>query len=305
VSTACAQDYPAKPVRVIVPFPSGGILDLITRPVTEKIGANWSQPIIVESQPGASGNIGVQLVKNAPPDGYTLMSSAIFLAVNPALDPRSKFKSSDFVGVALVGVTPNVVVVPRELPVRSLEEFVQYAKTRPGKLAAGYPGTGTFAHLFTLLLAGHAGIDLLAVQYKSLPQTIPDLLSGELSFMVLASAFALPHLKSGRLKALAVNTAVRLNDMPDVQTVAEAGFPPEVVAIQWFGFVAPAGTPRETVRRFNGEVTKALGSPEVMDRMEKLGVLISPSSPEQFDRLIRSETERWTRVIKTRNLKAD
>jgi len=305
VSTTCAQDYPAKPVRVIVPFPSGGILDLITRPVTEKIGANWGQPIIVESQPGASGNIGVQLVKNAPPDGYTLMSSAIFLAVNPALDPRSKFKSSDFVGVALVGVTPNVVVVPRELPVRSLEQFVQYAKTRPGKLAAGYPGTGTFAHLFTLLLAGHAGIDLLAVQYKSLPQTIPDLLSGELSFMVLASAFALPHLRSGRLKALAVNTAVRLNDMPDVQTVAEAGFPPEVVAIQWFGFVAPAGTPRETVRRFNGEVTKALGSPEVMDRMEKLGVLISPSSPEQFDRLIRSETERWTRVIKTRNLKAD
>jgi len=305
VSTTCAQDYPAKPVRVIVPFPSGGILDLITRPVTEKIGANWGQPIIVESQPGASGNIGVQLVKNAPPDGYTLMSSAIFLAVNPALDPRSKFKSSDFVGVALVGVTPNVVVVPRELPVRSLEQFVQYAKTRPGKLAAGYPGTGTFAHLFTLLLAGHAGIDLLAVQYKSLPQTIPDLLSGELSFMVLASAFALPHLRSGRLKALAVNTAVRLNDMPDVQTVAEAGFPPEVVAIQWFGFVAPAGTPRDTVHRFNGEVTKALGSPEVIDRMEKLGVLISPSSPEQFDRLIRSETERWTRVIKTRNLKAD
>ncbi len=303
-STACAQDYPAKPVRVIVPFPSGGILDLITRPVTEKIGANWGQPIIVEAQPGASGNIGVQLAKNAPPDGYTLMSSAIFLAVNPALDPRSKFKSSDFVGVALVGVTPNVLVVPRDLPVRTLEEFVEYAKARPGKLAAGYPGTGTFAHLFTLLLAGHAGIDLLSVQYKSLPQTIPDLLSGELSFMVLTTTFALPHLKSGRLKALAVNTAVRLNDMPDVPTVAEAGFP-EVAAIQWFGFVAPAGTPRETVRRFNGEVTRALGSPDVIDRMDKLGVLISHSSPEEFDRLIRSETERWTRVIRTRNLKAD
>ena len=304
-STACAQDYPAKPVRVIVPFPAGGILDLITRPVTERIGANWGRPIIVESQPGASGNIGIQLAKSAPPDGYTLMSSAIFLAVNPALDPNSKFKSSDFVGVALVGATPNVLVVPGKLPVSSLGEFVEYAKARPNELAAGHPGTGTFGHLFTLSLAGHAGLDLVNVPYKSLPQTIPDLLSGQLSFMVLTSTFALPHIKSGRLKALAVNTPQRLRDLPDVPTIVEAGFPQEIVAVQWFGFVAPAGTPREIVRRFNGEVGKALNSPEVIDRLEKLGVLIGHSAPEQFDSLIRSETERWARVIKARNLKAD
>jgi tripartite-type tricarboxylate transporter receptor subunit TctC len=302
---ASAQDYPAKPVRVIVPFPSGGILDLVTRSVTERIGANWRQPIVVDPQPGASGNIGIQLAKSATPDGYTFMSSAIFLAVNPLLDPNSKFKSSDFVGVALVGATPNVLVVSSNLPVSTLGEFVEYAKTRPGRLTAGYPGTGTFAHLFTLSLAGHAGLDLVNVPYKSLPQTIPDLLSGQLSFMVLTTTFALTHIKSGKLKALAVNTPERLPGLPDVPTIVEAGLPQEIVGVQWFGFVAPVGTPREAVRRFNGEVGKALGSPDVIDRLEKLGVAISHGSPEQFDALIRSETERWARVIKARDLKAD
>jgi len=302
---AHAQEYPAKPVRVVVPFPPGGILDLIARPVTDKIGANWGQPIIVEPRPGANGNIGIQLARSAPPDGYTLMMSAIFLAVNPALDVNSKFRSTDFVGVALVGITPNLFVVPGTLPVNSLREFVEYARARPGTLTAGHPGTGTFGHLSTLLFAGHAGIDLVNVPYKSLPQAVPDLLSGQLSFMILTSAFALAHIKSGKIKALAVNTPTRLRDLPDVPTVLDAGFPPDIAAVQWFGFVAPEGTPKEIVRRVNGEVGKALESPEVIDRLEKIGVVISTSSPEQFDELIRSETQRWARVIKQRKLKAD
>lgn len=304
-AAAYAQDYPAKPVRVIVPFPPGGILELITRAVTDKVGANWGQPIVVEPRPGASGNIGIQLARSAPPDGYTFMMAAIFLATNPALDVNSKFRSSDFVGVALVGMTPNVFVVPGNLPVSSLKEFAEYAKARPGKLTAGYPGTGTFAHLFTLLFAGHAGLELVTVPYKSLPQAIPDLLSGELSFMILTSTFALPHIKSGKIKALAVDTPARLNDLPDVPTVVQAGFPPEMVAVQWFGFVAPTGTPGAIVRRFNVEVGKALKSPDVIDRLEKIGLAISTGSPEQFDILLRSETERWARVVKERNLKAD
>ena len=300
-----AQDYPTKPVRVVVPFPPGGILELITRAVTDKVGANWGHPIIVEPRPGASGNIGIQVARSAPPDGYTLMMSAIFLAANPALDVNSKFKSTDFVGVALVGMTPNVFVVPASLPVNSLKEFVEYAKARPGKLTAGHPGTGTFGHLCTLLFASHSGIDLVNVPYKSLPQAIPDLLSGQLSFMVLTTTFAVPHLRSGKIKALAVDTPARLHDLADVPTVVEAGFPPEMVAVQWFGFVAPAGTPGEIVRRFNGEVGKALKSREVIDRLEKIGVAISSGPPEQFDALIRSESERWARVIKERKLKAD
>jgi tripartite-type tricarboxylate transporter receptor subunit TctC len=299
------QDYPAKPVRVVVPFPPGGILELITRAVTDKVGASWGQPIIIDPRPGASGNIGAQFARSAPPDGYTLMMAAIFLATNPALDVNSKYRTEDFVGVALVGMTPNVFVVPATLPVSSLKEFVAYAKARPGKLTAGHPGTGTFGHLCTLLFAGHAGIDLLAVPYKSLPQAVPDLLSGELSFMVLTSTFAAAHLRSGKLKALAVDTPARLNDLPEVPTVVESGFPPEMVAVQWFGFVAPAGTPGEIVRRFNGEVGKALKSREVIDRLEKIGVAISSGPPEQFDALIRSEAARWARVVKERNLKAD
>jgi tripartite-type tricarboxylate transporter receptor subunit TctC len=299
------QEYPAKPVRVVVPFPSGGILELIARAVTDKVGANWGQPILVEPRPGASGNIGTQLARSAPPDGYTFMMAAIFLATNPALDANSKYETADFVGVALVGMTPNVFVVPHSLPVSSLKEFVDYARMRPGKLTAGHPGTGTFGHLCTLLFAGHAGIDLLSVPYKSLPQAVPDLLSGELSFMVLTKTFAAPHLRSGRIKALAVDTRARLPDLPGVPTVLESGFPPEMVAVQWFGFVAPAGTPVQIVRRFNREVGKALQSPEVIERLEKIGVAISTGPPEQFDALLRSEAERWTRVIRERKLKSD
>lgn len=304
-ATAQSQEYPSKPVRVVVPFPPGGILELITRAVTDKVGASWGQPIIIEPRPGASGNLGAQFARSAPPDGYTLMMAAIFLATNPALDVNSRYKTTDFVGVALVGMTPNVFVVPATLPVSSLKELVAYAKARPGKVTAGHPGTGTFGHLCTLLFAGHAGIDLLAVPYKSLPQAVPDLLSGELSFMVLTRTFAAAHLRSGKLKALAVDTPARLHDLPDVPTVVESGFPPEMVAIQWFGFVAPAGTPGEIVRRFNGEVGKALQSREVIDRLEKLGVAIASGPAEQFDALIRSESERWARVVKERNLKAE
>jgi tripartite-type tricarboxylate transporter receptor subunit TctC len=304
-STAQAQDYPARPVRVIVPFPPGGILELITRPVTDWIGASWGQPIVVEPRPGASGNIGIQAARSAPPDGYTLMMSAIFLTVNPALDPNSKFKSSDFAGVALLGVTPNVFVVPAGLPVSSLQEFVEYARARPGELTAGHPGTGTFAHLSTLLFAGHAGVDMVNVPYKSLPQVIPDLLNGQLSFMGLTSPFALPHVRSGRIKALAVDTPGRLRDLPEVRTLVEQGLPPETIAVQWFGLVAPAGTPREVIRRLNSEVEKALGVPEVIQRMEKLGLLIRHGSPEELDNLIRSESERWTRMVKERNLKVE
>lgn len=302
---ACAQGYPARPVRVVVPFPAGGILELITRPVIEKVGTNWGQPIVVEPRPGANGNIGIQLAKSAPPDGYTLMSSAIFLAANPALDPHSTFRTSDFVGVALIGVTPNLFVVPARLPVGSLEEFVEYARRRPGRLNAGHPGTGTFGHLCALLFAGHAGIDLAHVPYKSLPQAIPDLLSGELSFMVLTSTFALPQVRSGKLKALAVDTPARLPELPDVPTLVQAGLPPSIVASQWFGLVAPAGTPKPVVHRIHGEVRKALQSAEVAERLAKIGVMIGEGSPEQFDALLRSESQRWARVIRERNLRFD
>jgi len=302
---AYAQGYPAKPVRVIVPFPAGGVVDLVARAVTDKLAASWGQPIIVEPKPGASGNLGARLARSAPPDGYTLMMGSPFMAVNPALDPNSQFRAADFAGAALVGVTPNFFVVPGNLPVNSLKEFVEYAKARPGRLSAAHPGTGSFGHLCTLLFAGYAGIDLIIVPYKGQPQAIPDLLSGQLSFMVLTNTFAIPQVRSGKLKALAINAPTRSKDLPEVPTVVEAGFPPEIIAVQWYGFVAPAGTPNEVINRINAEVGKALRSPEVIDRLEKLGVAITGGSPEEYDALIRGETERWARVIRERNLKVD
>jgi tripartite-type tricarboxylate transporter receptor subunit TctC len=300
-----AQSYPAKPVRVIVPFPAGGIFDLVARAVTDKVAASWGQPIIVEPRPGASGNIGAQLTRSATPDGYTLMLAGVFLAVNPTLDANSRFKAADFAGAALVGVAPNVFVVPSSLPVSSLKEFVEYAKARPGKLNAGHVGTGGFAHLCALLFAGYTGIELVIVPYKGQPQAIPDLLTGQISMMVLANTFVIPHVKSGKLKALAVTGATRFKDLPDVPTIVEAGFPLETSAVQWFGFVAPARTPKEIVSRFNAEVTKALKSPDVIDRLEKIGVVPTSASPQEYDAFIRTETERWSRLIRERNLKAD
>jgi len=304
-AAAHAAGYPERPVHVIVAFPGGGAVDLVARAVTDKLAANWGQPILVEPKPGASGNIGAQLARNAPPDGYTLMMGAPFLTVNPALDPNSKFKAADFAGAALIGATPNVFVVPSTLPVNSLREFVEYAKARPGKLNAGHAGTGSFSHLCALLFADAAGIELAFVPYKGQPQVIPDLLSGQLSLMVLTSTFAIPHVKSGKLKALAVNTQVRLKELPGVPTVVEAGFPPEIVAVQWFGFVVPAATPREVINRLNTEVAKALMSPEVIDRLEKIGVVVMRGSPEEIDAFIRGETERWARVIRDLHLSAD
>jgi tripartite-type tricarboxylate transporter receptor subunit TctC len=302
---AYTQGYPAKPVRVIAPFPAGGIVDLVARSVSDKLAMSWGQPVLVEPKPGASGNIGAQLVRSAPPDGYTLLMGSPFLTINPALDPNSKFRAADFVGIALVGATPNLFVVPSAPPMSSLMEFVEYAKARPGKLNAGHSGTGSFAHLCTLLFAGGTGIDLVMVPYKGQPQAIPDLLSGQLSFMVLTNTFAIPHVRSGRIKALAVNAPARLRDLPDVPTVVEAGFPSAIIALQWFGFVAPAGTPRDVIGRLNAEVGKALKAPEVIDRLEKMGVVIMGGSSEEFDTFMRSETERWARVIRERNLKPD
>jgi tripartite-type tricarboxylate transporter receptor subunit TctC len=305
VSFGYAQSYPVKPVRVIVPFPGGGIVDLVARAVTDKVAASWGQPIVVEPRPGASGNIGAQLTKSATPDGYTLMMAGVFLAVNPTLDANSKFRAADFAGAALVGIAPNVFAVPGSLPVSSLKEFVEYAKARPGKLNAGHVGTGGFAHLCALLFAGYTGIELVIVPYKGQPQAVPDLMTGQISLMVLANTFVVPHVKTGKLKALAVTGPTRVKELPEVPTIIEAGFPVEISAVQWFGFVAPAATPKTIISRFNAEVTKALKSPDVIDRLDKIGVVAAGGSPQEYDTLIRAETERWARLIKERNLKVE
>jgi tripartite-type tricarboxylate transporter receptor subunit TctC len=302
---AFAQDnYPTKPVRVIVPYPAGGVVDLVARAVTDKLGSDLGQPFVVESRPGASANIGIGEMLRAPADGYTILMGVPNLATNPLLMPNTtKWKTTDFVGLGLVGAPPNVFVVPASLPVKTLKEMVDYVKARTGQLNVTNPGVGTSNHLGQELFFSITGLEMQNVMYKGQPQMIPDVASGQVSFSLLTLALAVPHIKEGKLRALAVSAPRRVADLPDVPTVGEAGYP-DAMFLPWYGFVAQAGTPKDVVKKLSDAIQKALASPEVVTRLEKLGALVTPASGPEFDKLLASESQRWARVIKQRNIKA-
>lgn len=301
---AHAQAYPSKPVRLIVPYPAGGVVDLVARAVADRISQNWGQVIVVEPRPGGNGNIGAEAVAIAPPDGYTLLAAAPFIAVNPHLYSGLKWGPKNFVSAGLTASPPNVWVVPASLPVKTLKEFVAYAKARPGKLNAVNPGNGTSNHLGQELFWENTGIDIVNVNYKGQPPAIPDLLSGQVHVALMTSALAVPQIKAGKLRALAISSPKRSKELPDVPTVAEAGYA-DTMVLPWYGIVAPAGTPKEIVRRLNTEINKALKSPDVIDRLEKVGAQIFGGSAEEMDSLIKTEYERWGKLVKAHGIKAD
>jgi len=305
-SSAFAQDapFPSKPIRLVVPFPAGGVVDLIARTIGEKMAANLKQPIIVEAKPGANANIGAENVARSPADGYHLLMVSPFLATNSLLAQGVRWKPADFTAIGMIGAPPNLFVVPASLPVRTLKELVEYTRQRPGKLNVSNPGVGTSNHLGQELFFNLAGIDMVDIRYKGQPPMLPDFISGQLSFGLVTQALAAPHIKDGKLRALAIGAPARSPEFPDVPTVAEAGYP-EASFLPWFGVVAPAATPREIVRRLSDELLKALAAPDVVSRLEKMGTQITPASAEEFDALIQREITRWTRVIRERNIKAD
>lgn len=305
-SWALAQDgaYPSKPVRLIVPYPAGGVVDIVARTVAERMAIGLKQPIVVEARPGANANIGAEAVARSPADGYTLLMVSPFLATNPLLAQGVRWKAADFTGIGLIGAPPNLFIVPASLPVRSLKELVEYARARPGKLNVSNPGIGSSNHLGQELFFSLTGVDMVDVSYKGQPPMLADFFSGQLSFGLITQALAMPHVKEGRLRALAIGAPQRSPDLPDVPTVAQAGFP-DASFLPWYGMAAPAGTPRDIVRRLSDELQKALASPEVVSRLEKMGTQITPGSAEELDALIQREITRWSRVIKERNIKAD
>ena len=302
---APAQDaYPSKPVRVIVPYPAGGVVDLVARAVTDRLSTDLGQPFIVEARPGASGNIGIEAMLRSPADGYTILMGVPNLATNPLLMPATtKWKTADFAGLGLVGAPPNVFIVPASLPVKTLKEFVDYARARPGQVNVTNPGVGTSNHLGQELFFSLTGLDLQNVMYKGQPQMIPDVASGQVSFSLMTLALAVPHVKEGKLRALAVSAPRRVADLPDVPTVAEAGYP-DAMFLPWYGFVASAATPKDIVKKLSDAIQRALAAPEVVTRLEKLGALVTPMSGPEFDKLMASESVRWAAVIKQRNIKA-
>lgn len=303
---AHAQAYPAKPVRVIVPFPAGGIVDILARAVTDKIATNWGTPIIVEAKPGAGALVGTEAVATAAPDGYTFLVGTIATAVGPLLNPQFKYDMrKDFVAVGMFASAPNVFVVPASLPVSSMKELVDAARNSPGKLNYAHAGAGSTNHLPVEFLKMSRKLFIVPIPYRGQPPAITDLLSGQIQLFCGAPALLAQHVKAGKLKALAVTSSKRLDDLPGVPTLAESGFGDVVGGSGWFGFVAPAGTPPAIVRRFNEEMNKALKSPDVIERLQKAYAFAEGGTPEEFTKHLNEEGARWTKLVKDANIKAD
>lgn len=296
--------YPTKPIHVIVPYPAGGIPDQVMRIFAEKISANLGQPFVIEAKPGASGNIAAVHVKSSAPDGYTLLLAAPFLTVNPILDPNSRFAANDFAPVGLMAAAPNVLVVNGSVPANTLQEFVAYAKARPGKLNTANHGTGTSNHLGTEAFLAQTGLDMVMIPYKGQIQAVPDMLSGQIHFMFLSASMASPHLKTGKMRVLAVSAARRLPALPGSPTVAEAGVA-DALVVPWFGLVAPAGTPAVVIQRLNAELARAAQDPEVQRRLEGMFAEPITNSPQEFSAMIRDEGARWADLVKRRNIQLD
>jgi tripartite-type tricarboxylate transporter receptor subunit TctC len=291
--------WPTKPIHLIVPFPAGGQLDVVARLVADRLSPLLGQPIIVEVKPGADGNIGTEFVARSAPDGYTWLAASPPTTIQPSVRPKTLRYDTlrDFQGVALMGTSPFVFVVPATLPVNSLTEFVAYAKARPGALSYAGSARGTVVHLATELLKHDTGIAMEMIGYQGQPSAIADLLTGRVQFMTLGVILAEPHIRSGKLKALAVLEARRYPVLPDVPTVVELGYP-DLVMSTWFGLVVPRATPRPVVDRVNAELMKVLAAPDVIDKMKAIGAeAATPNSPEQFEQFLKDDVARWKKTV--------
>jgi tripartite-type tricarboxylate transporter receptor subunit TctC len=302
---ALAQAYPSKPVKIVVPFPPGGAVDTIARVVGQKLADRLGQPVIVDNRPGASANIGAELVAKSAPDGYTLLMASPGLAINNTLFPRLPFNGvRDFTAIARIGYAPLVIVVNPSFPAKSLGELIAQAKAEPSKLTYASAGNGSSGHLAGELFKISAKIDVLHVPYKGGAPAITDLLGGRISFMPINPLEVVSHIKSQRLRVLAVASDQRAALMPDVPTVAEAGVPGFEASV-WWGLVAPAKTPHEIIARLNAATLEALADASVKGKLTELGVVITPGTPEQFGDFIRAEDARWAKVIKASGITPD
>ncbi len=299
--------YPDKPIRLVVPFPPGGATDVIGRIMAQRLTIALGQSVVVDNRGGASGNIGAEMVVKAPPDGYTLLLGAVTShSINQTLEkPTIRYVfEKDLVPVALVGSVPLVFVVNPSVPVQTLKELIAYAKAKPGDLSFASSGAGGPQRLAAELFKRSAGVDLIHVPYKGSGPAMTDLIGGQVLTMVETVPAALPHIKSGKLRALAVTTASRISMLPDTPTAGEAGLPGFEVS-SMFGVLAPAGTPRDIINRLNTEIMKQLALPEVKEQMLSQGAYTMTTTPEQAATRIHQEVEMWARVIREANVKPD
>jgi tripartite-type tricarboxylate transporter receptor subunit TctC len=297
-AAALAQGYPAKPVRLLVPFAPGGTTDVLARLVAQKLGEALGQQFVVENRPGAGGNIGTEFAARSAPDGYTLvMSFDGTMAINPSTYRGLSFDPQrDLAPVASVAQVPLLFVVHPAVAAKTVPEFVALAKASPGRINYSSAGNGSTGHLTGELFKGRAGIDMVHVSYKGGGQAVQDLLGGQIQMVVTALPTVEGHLKGGKLRALAFTSAQRVPGAPEVPTLIESGFPGFEV-MSWYGILAPAGTPPDIVGKLNAETNRVLRLPDVRERLTALGAEPTGGTPEQFAATIRADTARWARVV--------
>ncbi len=306
-SAALAQAWPAKPLRLVIPFPAGGATDIIGRTVAQKLSAALGQQVVVDNKPGAGGTIGADLVAKAPADGYTiLMATSSTHSIGPALNPKMPYDAfKDFAPVGHIANAPSVLVVGSSFPAATAQELIAMIKKSPGKYNFGSSGIGTYPHLSAEMFKWRAGgLFVVHIPYRGTGLVITDLIGGQIAFLMDSVVSAQPHLQAGRVRALAVSGARRSSALPGVPTLTEVGVPGMEFG-NWFGVFAPAGTPPEIVQRLNRELNAVIRAPDVVDRLEKAGAEPAGGTPEQFAKTYRDESENWKVVIQRANIKAD
>ena len=306
VATAHAQTYPTKPLRFVVPFAAGGGSDLVARTVAAKLTETLGNTVVVDNRAGAAGSIGAEIVAKSPPDGHTLLlGSSGPLSINPSLYVKLPNDASrDFAPVALVTIMPFLLVTHPALPVRSVKDLVALAKTRPNELNYGSPGNGSTTHLANELLKSMTGMRITHVPYKGVAPAATDLISGQVQVLTGDLSTLLPHVKSGRMRGIAVTSARRSSLLPQMPTIAESGVP-GYDASGWFGVLVPAGTPAAIVERLNAAIVKASATADARERLAALGGEVAAGTPEQFAAHIRSEAAKWGKVIRAVGIKQE
>jgi tripartite-type tricarboxylate transporter receptor subunit TctC len=291
-------NYPARPIHIVVPYPAGGIVDVVARAVTEQVGRDWKQTVVVEARPGANSNIGTSAVARSEPDGYTWLVTGPAVLVNPTLYKDAGWDTmQSFRCVGLAIWNQSVAVVNSSMPVKTLGEFVAYARSKPGQLNFGNPGTGSSIDLTAQKLFQVAGIKLANIGYKGQPPALIDLITNLMHFEIVSLALALPHIKQGTIKPLAVFTEKRVADLPDVPTIAEAGYP-EASYVSWYGIYVPAATPDAIVEKIHDGINKALENPDVQRQLSIADIPGKPMPLNELASLMKADYEKLTTVVK-------
>jgi tripartite-type tricarboxylate transporter receptor subunit TctC len=299
-----AETYPSKPLRVVITFPAGGPTDVVVRLVTQRLTEAWGHPVIIDNRGGAGGIVGTEVVARATPDGYTfLVGTAGGMTINPALHAKLSYDPfRDFAPVGMLVMNPQILIAHPSVAAKSVRELVQVAKERPGQLNFGSAGSGTATHLGLELLKLFTGMQAVHVPYKGGAPALTDLIGGQIQLLWLSIPSVLPHVKAGRIRAIAVSTQKRSASVPEVPTVAESGYPGFDYA-NWNAFFAPAKTPPAHIRKINGQIVKALNVPDIAQRLIAQGADPAPGSPEDLARYMRVDYERWKKVISSAGIR--